>query len=107
MGNGLFAEKLREFLVLGNFCRECDVIAQFGGGKSECTWFERLEAFSLWGREREAGIIHWGISGDRKQQQEYLEIKRTLLGELEELTVEADKAGCFMRTSGFGWRFTC
>lgn len=55
MGNGLFAEKLREFLVLGNFCRECDVIAQFGGGKSECTWFERLEAFS----EREAGIIHW------------------------------------------------
>ena len=55
MGNGLFAEKLREFLVLGNFCRECDVIAQFGGGKSECTWFERLEAFSLWGREREAG----------------------------------------------------
>lgn len=54
MGNGLFAEKLREFLVLGNFCRECDVIAQFGGGKSECTWFERLEAF---------------LSGDAKRKQ--------------------------------------
>ncbi len=66
MGNGLFAEKLREFLVLGNFCRECDVIAQFGGGKSECTWFERLEAFFSLGTRK--GSRNYPLGNFRQQK---------------------------------------